>query len=138
MIERLAMLLLIAALLSLGWHGLRWRSLRLARAAPLPPEAVQALAGANTAILYFWTASCAQCRSLQTPALRQLERELHPAVAVVPIDAAARSELSARFGIITVPATVIIDQGGVRSVNLGYTSAAVLREQLNRATPTQL
>jgi hypothetical protein len=130
MIERT---LILGALLGLGallWLLLRWRTLRRARRGPRLPAVEQALRAAPAAILYFSTESCTQCRVQQVPALAQLRQELGPAVEVVAVDAARNPDLTSQFGILTVPSTVVFDRSGVRAVNLGYASAARLREQL--------
>lgn len=82
------------------------------------------------AILYFWGDRCVQCVSLQQPALARLtaDRDIH----VTRIEAAADVALARRFGIVTVPSTVVVGPDlRVREVNLGFADATQLAAQLN-------
>lgn len=77
------------------------------------------------AVVAFSTASCAECRVQE----RQLRRVA--GVRVVSLDAADRSDLAGRFGVLTVPATVVLDaDGSVAAVNHGLVDAARLQSQL--------
>lgn len=80
-------------------------------------------------ILYFSGERCVQCVALQEPALRRLE--LAHAVNIRKLDAVGEREITRRFNILTVPATVVIgpDQR-IRSVNVGFTDEKTLLQQL--------
>ena len=81
-------------------------------------------------ILYFRSDSCGPCRA-QSHHLRQLERELGDRLAVREIDAEREGELAARYGIFTLPTTLIADSGGqVKHVNYGLAAATTLARQL--------
>ena len=80
-------------------------------------------------ILYFTTDSCSVCRTHQEPALSSLE-----GVPVRKVDAVVEAALARRFGVLTVPTTVVLDADGTtRHVNYGFATASKLREQLNTA-----
>ena len=119
--------MLIAAAWGLArlWRSWKVRSLR--DAAPLagvvPPG--------RPAIVAFSTPSCAECRTRQAPALARLSAVLGDAVTVRSLSALDHPDLLRRVGILTVPATVVLDAAGaVRHLNLGYASDATLREQV--------
>lgn len=83
---------------------------------------------ARPTILYFWTADCHQCRSAQAPTLQRLAQQAP--IHVVPVDAVAERSLADRFGVLTVPTTVVLTPDGtVRAVNHGFASFATLRNQ---------
>lgn len=93
--------------------------------------ALDTIADGRPTLIAFSTPSCAACHATQKPALVELERRLGGGVRVIHVDAAARPELAARFGILTVPATVVLDPGGrVAAANQGFAAADRLSAQL--------
>lgn len=136
MITRLLILLLLSVAVAAGYALLRlWQRRRahaLGRAELALPQAVAAqIAPGRAAVLAFSTASCAECRARQAPALARLRARLGDAATVVSLDALDHPDLVARLGILTVPATVVLSEARqVRHLNLGYASDARLAEQL--------
>jgi thiol-disulfide isomerase/thioredoxin len=131
MIERLIILLTLAALLGAGWWLLRALQARRLRvlAAERPFDGIVP-AGAP-AVVAFTLPSCVDCRSRQAPALERLRARLGPAVPVAVLSAEAHGEVVDRLGILTVPATVVLDAGGgVRFLNQGFADDARLAEQI--------
>jgi hypothetical protein len=60
-----------------------------------------------------------------------LTKALGDAVTIRSLSALEHPDLVRHIGILTVPATVVVDAAGtVRHLNLGYASDARLREQL--------
>lgn len=83
-------------------------------------------------ILYFTTPTCAPCKTYQRPALEQVKKAVGDRLHVIEIDASAQPELASRWGVLSVPTTMILDPvGNARHVNHGPTSAAKLLHQLN-------
>lgn len=83
-------------------------------------------------LLYFSTPACAPCWSLQAPAVAQVEDELGEAIRVVRVDALLQPDEAARWGVLSVPTTIILDQRGeLRYFNHGYVTAEVLKRQIN-------
>jgi thioredoxin-like negative regulator of GroEL len=82
-------------------------------------------------VVAFSTPSCAACHSAQRPALLALERLAAGRVRVVHVDAAERPSVAAAFGVMTVPATVVLDRRGeVLAANQGFATAETLAAQL--------
>lgn len=74
---------------------------------------------------------CHECHTRQAPALARLQNALRDRVVVTSVSALEHPDLVEKLGILTVPATVVIDaRGAVRHLNLGYTSDTKLQQQL--------
>jgi len=131
MVERVLILFALALLIGAGWALLQlWRRWKLRRLRGAAPLATVAPLG-RPAVIAFSTPSCAECKSLQAPALSRLNAALGEAVTVRSLSALEHPDLVQQIGILTVPATVVIDQRGVmRHLNLGYASDVRLREQV--------
>jgi thiol-disulfide isomerase/thioredoxin len=134
MVERIIIVLgLVAATLAISFL-VRWRTrARLAAAeGRVLPVAVRSRFPADApGVLYFYGPHCGSCRQ-QAAILDQLvQREL---TAVIKMDAVEHADLADAFGIVTVPATVIVAPGGAaQRVNLGLRSLPVLTAQLREA-----
>ena len=131
MIERFAILLALVLLIAAGWGLVRaWRAWKLRRLGSDTPLATVAPLG-RPAVIAFSTPTCAECRTRQAPALARLTTDLGDAVTVRSVSALDHPDLVRRVGVLTVPATVVLDaSGAVRYLNLGYASDAKLRQQL--------
>ena len=135
MFERIFILCGLALLIAAGWAGLRvwsaWKLRRLRAAAPLADLAPPG----RPAVIAFSTPSCVECRTRQAPALARLAAVLGDQVTVRSLSALEYPDLVQKIGILTVPATIVLDSvGTVRHLNLGYASDARLREQLAGAS----
>jgi len=135
MIERIGILFALALLIVVGWAAIRfwsaWKLRRLRAAAPLAGLAPPG----RPAVIAFSTPACAECRTRQAPALSRLVAALGDQVTVRSLSALEHPDLVQRIGILTVPATVVLDaKGMVRHLNLGYASDLRLREQLVSAS----
>ena len=83
------------------------------------------------AILYFTTPRCVPCRTIQRPAVNDLKEEYSDSLQIIEIDAAARSEVAAHWGVLSVPTTFVLDgSGSPLHVNHGVARAHKLRKQL--------
>ena len=131
MIDRLLMLVFVAAVIAAGWGLFRlWRAWMLRRLGADTPLAGLIPAG-RPAIVAFSTPTCAECRTRQAPALAHISATLGDAIIVRSLSALDHPDLVDRIGILTVPATVILDrEGHVRNLNLGYASDERLRAQV--------
>lgn len=132
MLERVLILGALAALVTLCWWMWRMQQARrvqqLARQellfAPIVPVG-------QPAIVAFTLPNCQDCRARQAPALVRLRSQLDAQVAIVTLNVAEHPELADRLGLLTVPATAVVDaQGMLRHLNQGFADEAVLRQQL--------
>lgn len=101
------------------------------RAAPLvAPEG----STSGVRILVFTSADCRQCHTHQAPAVARVLAERPGTVQIQEIDAPATPDLTSRYHILTVPATVVLDASGqARAVNYGFAPAATLLAQVDAA-----
>jgi hypothetical protein len=134
MLDRIGILIALALMIAAGWASIRlwsaWKLRRLRASAPLADLAPPG----RPAVIAFSTPSCAECRTRQAPALSRLADDLGDQVTVRSLSALEHPDLVQKIGILTVPATVVLDAAGtVRHLNLGYASDARLREQLASA-----
>lgn len=126
--DRLQALVLVAAGLSAVWLVLRWRSSRVRR---FGAADLLAQASGRAVVLAFSTPDCVPCKTVQKPALEELQRQFPGRIEVRDIDAVAEPVLARRFGIFTVPSTVVIkERGEVAAINQGTTDWRRLAAQL--------
>ncbi len=121
-------LLLVAAGAVWLWLAWRQRGARRAGAADLVTAYDATHAGAL--VLAFTTPDCVPCKTVQRPALEVLERQFPGRIVTGEIDALDAPALARRFGILTMPSTVVIGPNGeVRAINHGTATADRLAEQ---------
>jgi len=107
------------------------QTLAAAPAAPAAPAA-------GIRILAFSSEDCSPCHTLQRPALNRLLGERQGQVSVVEVDAASSPELTRRYGVLTVPTTVVLDASGkAHAVNYGFAPAGKLLAQVDAALGAQ-
>ncbi len=131
MLERLLILCGLALLIVAGRGALRlWRAWKLRQLASDAPLAELAPLG-RPAVVAFSTPTCVECKSRQAPALARLAGALGDTITVRSLSALEHPDLVDRIGILTVPATVVLDgRGVVRHLNLGFASDQQLRDQV--------
>lgn len=131
MLERLLILAALAALVALGWSALRLaQGRRLRKLAVRRPFATVVPAG-RPAVVAFSLPSCGECRARQAPALARLQGRLGAAVTITTLSVEAHGPLVEELGIMTVPATVVLDAAGaVRALNQGFADEERLLRQL--------
>jgi thioredoxin 1 len=134
MFERIALLIVISAVLVAAYWLLKRRQLKRAgRHGLADPLLQQARAGVPT-ILYFTTPNCAPCRYQQKPALAALLAELGDGVQIIEVDAAAQPDAAKRWGVFTAPTTFVLNSEGVpHTVNHGVADARKLAGQIRAA-----
>jgi hypothetical protein len=139
MFERILILIALALAIAAGWGLLRfWRAWKLRQLGGSAPLADLAPPG-RAAVIAFSTPSCVECRTRQAPALARLSAALGDQVTVRSLSALEHPDLVQKIGILTVPATVVLDAAGtVRHLNLGYASDARLLEQLAALDSSQV
>ncbi|MEF3275546.1 MAG: thioredoxin [Chloroflexus sp.] len=131
MIERLLIVVAIAGAILLIWGGIRlWQARRL-QSLPAAPLLAGIVPLGKPAVVGFAMPGCRECRSRQAPALAQLASLLGDQITVETVLALEYPQLVDRLGILTVPATVVLDAHGiVYQVNQGFTDAATLMRQV--------
>jgi len=129
----LAALALVAGALVAAGRLLAGRRLRRLKAADQRPlwAALGTEPDGRPTVVAFSTPSCTACWTAQKPALAALETRASGGVRVIEVDAAGRPEVAGAFGIMTVPATVVLDRrGAVVTTNQGFATAERLAGQL--------
>ena len=88
------------------------------------------LAQDRPTLLYFQSNSCSPCMT-QAHYLEILEREYRDKFAMQKIDTEREPEKAARYGVFTLPTTLVIDRtGDVKFINYGLTNTFRLSRQL--------
>ncbi len=86
------------------------------------------------AILYFTTPGCLPCKITQRPALESLMKITAGQVQLIEVDTIEQAELAQRWGVMSVPTTIVIDsRGKPRQVNHGVAGLEKLLVQLEQA-----
>ncbi len=129
-LPRLADAALIAAACLAAYRGIRALVLRRARGAS---RLWTLFERGRPGVVFFTTASCAACKSLQRPALNALESRLDGRIQVIEIDALEHPELARAWSVLSVPTTFVLDRDGrPLHVNHGVASTGKLLAQLPR------
>ncbi|MDR5682803.1 MAG: thioredoxin family protein [Armatimonadota bacterium] len=124
--ERVWIVVAIALLVASLWLFVRLRDRRLARRL----EPVD-----GPAVLAFTHPLCVPCRTQQAPALERLHA-LVPGVRIEVVDVERQPDVARRYGIFSVPTTVVVGAGGrVLAFNRGLADERKLARQL-AAEPT--
>jgi thiol-disulfide isomerase/thioredoxin len=112
------------------WLWLWWRSRRAMRGNSADLLTLLDSEHTGALVLAFTTPDCATCKTLQRPALEALVRQHPGRVVVKEVDALEDPNLARRFGILTVPSSVVITASGdVHAVNHGVATTARLAAQ---------
>ncbi len=83
-------------------------------------------------ILAFSTETCRQCHTHQWPAIQRVVALRPERVVGEDIDATNHPDLVARYHILTVPSTVVLDgHGNVQAVNYGFVNTQGLLKQID-------
>jgi thiol-disulfide isomerase/thioredoxin len=90
------------------------------------------LATGRPTLLYFRNDSCSPCMT-QSHYLEILEKQFQEKFALQKIDTELEPEKAAKYGVFTLPTTLVIDsQGEVKYINYGLTNNFRLSQQLER------
>ncbi len=121
--------------IAMAWVALaaqRWWQRRLVGRAVLGTSTPSNL-GELPDILYFTGANCTVCHVAQRPALQRL-RSLLEDVGIREIDVAREPTWAQMYRVMTLPTTVVLSpEGQTIAVNVGFTSEAALRDQVQTA-----
>ena len=130
MFERLALLALLVVGLALLWALVvvggrfrRWRRVDRMRT----PE----LSWGKTTVLFFTGEHCSVCHYRQKPALDIVRSSHNGDLRVVELDAARERALVRRFGVLSLPSTVVLAADGtVGAVNYGFAPSDQINAQV--------
>jgi thiol-disulfide isomerase/thioredoxin len=133
MAERLIFAALISVLGIAAWIAFNRLSMRRVAAEAPDDPLLTGLQPGIPAVVYFTTPFCEPCRTLQKPALTQLQAELGTGVQVLTVDAAERPDVADRWGVFSAPTTFILDgRHTPRHVNRGVAPFEMLKRQLQQ------
>ena len=79
-------------------------------------------------LLDFWATWCGPCRMI-APLVEQIAQE-NGAITVGKVDVDAEPELAARFGIVSIPTLVVMQEGRVTATAVGYRDKAAIEALL--------
>jgi thioredoxin 1 len=98
------------------------------------PFAETASPSGGPSLLYFTGVACTICHTAQKPALAALGASLDGRVPIREIDVAEAPQLAQRYRVMSLPTIIVLDgTGQVTHINVGFTSAERLRDQLEAA-----
>ena len=82
-------------------------------------------------IIKFYSDTCMPCKTVQRPAIQQVQQTLGDNVQIIEVDASERMDLASEWGVMSVPTTFILDKNGQpRQINHGVARAEKLLAQL--------
>ncbi|MEA2644954.1 MAG: hypothetical protein QOE92_37 [Chloroflexota bacterium] len=130
MIERAGLLVgLLLALVALYVGVQVWAAQRRRRRVNVMTE--PGLSEGRRTVLFFTGEYCTVCHYRQRPAIEALQGEMNGTLRVVELDAARETALVKRFGVLSLPTTVILAADGtVGAVNYGFAPRDQLRAQV--------
>ena len=132
MLERGLLALAIVIVLVAGYSlATRFQLGRVSRQKS-PNEVLAGLQPGIPAVIYFWSETCAPCKTVQKPALEQLQADMGSEnVQIVAINALDQPAIADEWGVLGLPTTFVVDtHGQPRRVNHGVVRADHLREQI--------
>ncbi len=131
MIERLVVAIGLIALGLVAYQGLLLIQRRL-----VGLQSRRAGSTHRPSLLVFTSPTCAPCKLQQLPIIDRLLSDWPEQVDFEIIDVAERPAVAARYGVWSVPTTIVLDgRRNVIAINQGVASHKKLREQLVKATP---
>jgi thioredoxin-like negative regulator of GroEL len=130
MVERLALLALLLVglgflwvLVAVGARFRRWRRVDRMRT----PE----LSRGKTTVLFFTGEHCSVCHHRQKPALDIVRSSHNGDLRIIELDAARERSLVRRFGVLSLPSTVVLAADGtVGAVNYGFAPSDQINAQV--------
>ena len=128
MIERLLLTLFLTLFGLAVFLAFRYLHLRRARKVAL----VTARTSDRPTVMYFRSDSCAPCQT-QAHYLSGLEESYGSRLDIQKIDADVQKDLAGRYGVFTLPTTLILDKKGeVQYINYGLTATNKLAQQMEK------
>ena len=88
------------------------------------------LKGDKPVVCDFFATWCGPCKML-APVMEEVSKDFEDKAVFVKVDIDENMELSARYGIMSIPLVVIFENGEIKAKSLGYTSREETREFLS-------
>lgn len=85
--------------------------------------------GEGLSLVDFWATWCGPCR-MQAPIIEELDAALGDKVKVCKVDVDQEPELARRFGIMSIPTLVSIENGTVKEKRVGVQNLEQLKQML--------
>lgn len=83
----------------------------------------------GTCLVDFWAGWCGPCRMI-APTIEALDAKLGAGVKVCKVDVDANQELSARFGVMSIPTVIVFENGEEKNRAVGLQSQSALEAML--------
>ncbi len=123
-------LLISASIFMLAYFAYAFLKRRSLRAATHHRNLPFRLKKGRKTLVYFSTPDCSVCRSAQKPALDKLRGVMGDGLEVIEINAYEQEEFARDWGVLSVPATVLLDEcGKPLAVNYGLAPFSKLQKQ---------
>lgn len=85
-------------------------------------------------LVYFTAPYCAPCKTVQKPAIRDVQQQLGADVEVIEIDVSQQPSLADGWGVLSLPTTFVVSRKGkITSINRGVARSEKLLAQLSQA-----
>ena len=88
------------------------------------------LKGDKPVVCDFFATWCGPCKML-APVMEEVSKEFEDKAVFVKVDIDENMELSARYGIMSIPLVVVFKSGEVAAKSLGYTSVEETKQFLS-------
>lgn len=135
LVERLLIIGVVTLAVLLVWAGVRYWRARTVRSLGQKTSFTGLVPVGKPAVVAFTTPGCRECHFRQAPALARLAGAVNDQVTICTLQAADHPQLVTQLGILTAPATVVLDaRGVVRHINLGFVDTPVLLQQVGLLT----
>lgn len=135
LVERLLIIGGVTLAVLLVWGGIRYWQARTVRSLAQKTPFTGLVPAGKPAVVAFTTPGCRECHVRQSPALARLAGAVNDQVTICTLQAADYPQLVTQLGILTAPATVVLDaRGVVRHINLRFVDTPVLLQQVGLLT----
>lgn len=133
MIERLIITALVAGIALIAYRFAFARQQNRIHALADTDPLLSAIALDHPTIVYFTSPTCLPCKTVQQPALEQLQQDLQD-IQVIKVDVTTDPDAARRWGVMTAPTTFILDRSGrPDAINYGSVDAQQLKTQISQA-----
>lgn len=126
MLDRVLITFVVIVALGLLWLGWQYYKSKVMRA--LQPVEVSA---GKPNLLFFTGEYCVACKFQQAPIIESISARFGKSIEVKKYDVSAHPELASRYRVLTLPTTIVVNEGGqVTHVNYGVAGQEKLEAQL--------